>query len=150
MTRVVILIACWALFVSTAVGQKPDDAVAAELKALVGKYRVKKAEVGGKDVTEDFKEMKFEVTGPGKYVVQFGEEKDDATFTVDVTKKPKEMDIKSTGGPLKGKTVKIIYKLEDDTITVCFDHDKPENRPMKFETKEGTMLVLIVYKREKM
>jgi uncharacterized protein (TIGR03067 family) len=59
------------------------------------------------------------------------------------------MDIKSTGGPLKGKTVKIIYKLDGDTFTVCFDHDKPENRPTKFEAKDGTMLAVIVYERVK-
>jgi uncharacterized protein (TIGR03067 family) len=148
MTRVLAPLACVLFLAPAASAQKPD-AAAAELKALVGKYRVKKAELGGQDITEHMKEMKFEVTGPGTYVVRFGEEKDEATFTVDVAKKPREMDIKSTGGPLKGKTVRIIYKVEGDLFTVCFDHEKPETRPTKFETKDGTMQMLVVYERVK-
>jgi hypothetical protein len=32
---------------------------------------------------------------------------------------------------------------------MCYDHDKPENRQTKFESKEGTTVLLITYKREK-
>ena len=39
---------------------KPDDAVAADLKAMVGKWKIEKAELGGKDILEHLKEVKFE------------------------------------------------------------------------------------------
>jgi len=137
---------CWS---SATLAGKPDDAVAAEYKALVGKYTIAKAELGGQDITEHLKEMKFEIRDGGKYTAQVGELKDDATFTADPAKKPREMDVKPNGGPQKGKLVKVIYKLDGDTLTMCYDHDKPENRQPKFESKEGTTVLLIVYKREK-
>jgi uncharacterized protein (TIGR03067 family) len=149
MFRALLVFACGILLSSTTLGQKPDDASSAELKALVGKYRIEKVLLGGQDITEHLKEMKFEIKDGGKYTAQVGELVDDATFTVDPAKKPKEMDVKPTGGPQKGKLVKVIYKLDGDTLTMCYDHDKPENRQSKFESKEETTVLLINYKREK-
>jgi uncharacterized protein (TIGR03067 family) len=147
MIRAVALFACCMLLSSTTLGQKSD--AEAELKALVGKYRVVKAELGGKDLTEALKVLQFDITAPGKYTAQHGEEKDAGTFTVDPAKTPREMDVKGTGGPQKGQLVKAIYKLDGDRLTVCYDHDKPGDRPAKFESKEGTTLLLITYQREK-
>jgi uncharacterized protein (TIGR03067 family) len=148
MIRALVLFACCLCLSPTTLGGKPDDA-AAEYKVLVGKYRIEKVLLGGNDITEHLKEMKFEIRDGGKYTAQVGELIDDATFTADPAKKPKEMDVKPNGGPQKGKLVKVIYKLDGDTLTMCYDHDKPENRQPKFESKEGTTVLLITYKREK-
>ena len=59
-------------------------------KALVGNYKVAKAELGGKDITEHLKEMKFEIRDGGKYTAQVGEHKDDATFTADPRRSPRK------------------------------------------------------------
>ncbi|HSQ55057.1 MAG TPA: TIGR03067 domain-containing protein [Gemmata sp.] len=149
MIRGVSLITMLVFVCFTSAGAKPDDANAAELKALVGKWKVASAELGGKDITEHLKEMKFEIKAGGKYTAQVGELKDDATFSVDLAKKPREMDVKPNGGPQKGKIVKAIYKLEGDTLIICYDHDHAENRQSRFESKEGTTVLLITYKREK-
>jgi uncharacterized protein (TIGR03067 family) len=128
--------------------EKPD--AAADLKALVSKWKIEKAELAGKDILEHLKDMKFEIFADGKYLAQVGEEKDEGAFTVDPAKSPKQMVIKGNGGPNKGKTIKAIYKLDGDTLTVCYDFDgTAEKHPAKFETKEGTMQIMIVYKREK-
>ena len=73
----------------------------ADLKAMVGNWKVNKAELGGKDLTDALKDLKFEVREGGKYTAQFGEEKDEGAFTIDPTKTPKEVDIKGNGGPNK-------------------------------------------------
>lgn len=127
-----------------------DEKADADLKAMVGKWKVQKAELGGKDIAEHLKELKFEIRAGGKYTVEVGEEKDDGSFTVDPSKSPKVMDVKPTGGPHKGKTVKAIYKIDGDTFVVCYDFDTDTGkRPEKFESKPDTMLLLITYKREK-
>jgi len=148
----VLLVSILGLFacLATSATSKPDDPVAAEYKALVGNYKVEKVLLGGKDITEHLKEMKFEIRDGGKYTAQVGELKDDATFTVDPAKKPKEMTVKPNEGPNKGQTVKAIYKLDGDTLTLCYDHEAGKgNRPAKFESQPDTTVLLITYKREK-
>ena len=137
-----------ALYFAVPIGA--DDKTDADLKAMVGNWKVEKVELGGKDITEHLKDLKFEIRAGGKYTVEVGQEKDDGSFTVDPAKKPKEMDVKPTGGPHKGKTVKAIYKIDGDTFIVCYDFDTDAGkRPEKFESKPDTMLLLITYKREK-
>jgi len=126
-----------------------DDKSVADLKAMVGKWDIAKAELGGKDITEHLKNMKFEIAEGGKYTAQLGEEKDVGAFTVDTAKKPKEMDIKGDGGPNKGKLIKAIYKLDGDTMTICYELGGGETRPAKFESKDDTKLLLVNYKRKK-
>ncbi|HUR52835.1 MAG TPA: TIGR03067 domain-containing protein [Gemmataceae bacterium] len=125
--------------------KKPADA---DAKAMVGKYGVMKAELGGKDLTEPLKVLKFEITEGGKYTASHGEEIDAGTFTLDPTKTPKTMDVKPTGGPLKGKLVKAIYKLDGDILTICYDHNAGD-RPTAFESKPDTTTLLVAYKRAK-
>jgi uncharacterized protein (TIGR03067 family) len=120
----------------------------ADLKAMVGKWTIEKAELGGQDARELLKGLTLTIGEAGKYSVVFGEEKDEGAFTVDAAKTPKEMDIKPTGGPNKGKTVKAIYKQDGDSATICYDL-KGEARPEKFESKAGTGVLLVTYKREK-
>ena len=148
MRRIVPFVGVLALCLGAPVAA--DEKADAELKAMVGNWKLEKAELGGKDLTEHLKAMKFEIRDGGKYTVQVAEEKDDGAFTIDPTKKLKEMDVKPTGGPHKGKTVKAVYKLDGDTLVMCYDFDADKgNRPEKFESKEGTTLLLITYKREK-
>jgi uncharacterized protein (TIGR03067 family) len=117
-----------------------------EMKALVGKWTVTKAELGGQDVFQIAKDLKFEILEGGKYTSKLGEEQEDGSFRIDAVNRPKVMDLMPINGPGKGKTIKAIYKLEGDTLTVCYA-DGP--RPTKFATKSGTTELLMVYKREK-
>jgi uncharacterized protein (TIGR03067 family) len=147
MIRVLALFVC-CLFTTALLGGKPDDAAEKDLKALVGKWKVDKAELGGKDAMAFAKDVKLEMLAGGKYQLDLLGQKDEGTFSVNPSKKPAEMDIKGNDGPNKGKTIKTIYKIDDDTVTICYGLGGGD-RPTKFETKEGTMQFLVVYKREK-
>ena len=127
-----------------------DEKADAELKAPVGNWTVEKAVFDGKEITNALKTLRFEIRAGGKYTVDLGTEKDEGTFTVDPAKSPKELDVKPTGGPNKGKTLQAIYKIDGDTLTVCYEYDTTTGlRPAKFESKDKTTHLLITYKREK-
>jgi uncharacterized protein (TIGR03067 family) len=66
---------------------------------------------------------------------------------IDATKTPKEIDVMAETGPQKGLNIQTIYKLEGDTLTVCYDF-AGKSRPTEFATKKGTALFLAVYKKE--
>jgi uncharacterized protein (TIGR03067 family) len=120
----------------------------ADLKALVGKWKLEKAKLNGMDITEQFKTLDFEIPAEGKYTLKLGGQPDEGTLTVDSTKTPKHMEIKGTGGPNKGKTIPAIYKLDGDTLVVCYNLGGGE-RPAAFESKPDTKVFLATYKREK-
>lgn len=131
------------VFVSTATGDEKAD-----LKAMVGKWTIVKAELGKTDIFELLKTLEFEIREDGKYTAKLGDETDNGSFTVDPSKSPKEMDIKATGGPNKGKTIKALYKQDGDTLTICYNLGGGD-RPTAFETKPDTKLYLAVYKLKK-
>ena len=82
-----ILVPAVALFALLAAPAAGDDKADADLKAMVGKWKLTKAELGGKDSLGLFKELKFEITEGGKYALELGV-KDEGTFTVDLGKTP--------------------------------------------------------------
>ena len=121
-----------------------------DLKSMVGKWKIEKAELGGKDLTDQLKTLTFEVRDGGKYSTEIGEIKDEGAFTVDAAKTPKEVDIKPVSGRNKGKTMKAIYKIDGDTFVVCYEFNTESGtRPEKFESKADSTTLLVTYKREK-
>lgn len=117
-------------------------------KAMPGTWLLVTAELAGEKLPEEtLKTMKLILTDQ-TYELQTGEESDKGTYTLDPAKKPKEMDIKGTEGPNKGKTILTIYELKDDTLKVCYDLGG-KDRPTEFKTNPNTQLFLVTYKREK-
>jgi uncharacterized protein (TIGR03067 family) len=69
-------------------------------------------------------------------------------FTIDATKKPKEIDILDDSGTKNDKTKIGIYEIDGDTFKYCLAAaGKP--RPKDFTSKEGSGHSLGVMKREK-
>jgi uncharacterized protein (TIGR03067 family) len=67
------------------------------------------------------------------------------TFKVDPAKNPKEIDFRFTNPEGKEETLKGIYKLDGNTLTVCKRTVDNEDRPKEF--KAGNSTLLAVYKR---
>jgi uncharacterized protein (TIGR03067 family) len=119
-----------------------------EYKALKSGWSVEKATLNGNDATEFLKVLEFTIHDDGKYTAKHGEEKDEGAFTVDLSTTPKSMVIKPTGGPGKDKVLKAIYKLDGDSLVICYDMEGKET-PKKFESTAENKFLLIEYKRKK-
>jgi uncharacterized protein (TIGR03067 family) len=93
------------------------------------------------------KTIKLVVKGD-TYLVTVGPAPDRGTVKLDVSAKPKAMDITGTEGPNKGKLIPAIYETNGDTLRVCYDLSG-KSRPKAFKTETGTQLFLVIYQREK-
>jgi uncharacterized protein (TIGR03067 family) len=131
-------------------GDAKEEAVAKELQAFKGTWRLSSREVDGKKFSEEeIKDVIGTYDRSGKFSVRRGDKVIvEATAQLDPTKKPKTIDVSFTAGERKGKTVLGIYEIEGDTIRVC--NARPgDERPEEFSAKAGSGRTLIVYKREK-
>ena len=73
------------------------------------------------------------------------------TFKTDRSKKPHEIDMEITEtdkADFKGKTVKGIYEIKEDTLRWCLS-EPGSDRPTEFAGPEGTKTVLVTLTREK-
>lgn len=119
-----------------------------EVKAMEGTWLPSTAELGGKPFPEETRKIMKLIMENGKYTVMVGTSPDKGTVEYDSSKKPKEMTIKGTEGPNKGKTILAIYEISNDTLRVCYDLSG-KARPTEFKTSENPLHFLVTYKREK-
>ncbi|HEX3152580.1 MAG TPA: TIGR03067 domain-containing protein [Gemmataceae bacterium] len=75
-----------------------------------------------------------------------GNGQENGSYKFDAKKDPAEIDI-SPEAAGKGPTLAGIYKIEGDTLTICFAMGG--DRPKKFESPAGSMLMLVTCKRAK-
>lgn len=121
---------------------------AAELKALEGTWSPVDFKIGGKSgVPESIKDFKLTIAG-GTYSLAAGKETDKGTLKLDDKATPKGMDVVGTDGPSKGKTVRAIYKLDGDKLTICYALDG-KDRPTAFESTKENGWLLATYQRGK-
>ncbi|MFT3880498.1 MAG: TIGR03067 domain-containing protein [Gemmatales bacterium] len=106
------------------------------------------AEMAGKPFPEQLVKTMSLTMKDGHYTVMVGQGKDEGTVKLDSSKTPKTMDITGTDGPNKGKTMLAIYKLDGDSLSICYDLSG-KAYPTEFKTKPDTKLFLVEYKRDK-
>ena len=142
-----LLMAALGLLLGAAPSQDADK----DLKRMQGTWRIAEREYEGKTMKDEggkLPEMILATTG-NKYVIRVGKKEfDRGTLKVDSGKKPKEMDVLSETGPLKGKVLRGIYELKEDTMRACFG-PADGDRPSEFDTKKGKGRVMVWYEREK-
>lgn len=97
----------------------------------------------------DGAEMGSVVFSGGEYTLKEGDTvKSKGTFKLDESKSPKEFDVMPAAGPNKGKTLKGIYKFENNQLIYCIagaDLDRPKD----FASPAGSKLRLYTNKRVK-
>jgi len=90
--------------------------------------------------------------GDGKYTITPAKDSKamvtTGTYTIDATKSPVTIDLKPKGGTYDGKTLLGIVKVDGDTLTIAFA-EPGKDRPTKFESTEGSGIVLAVHKKAK-
>ena len=131
-------------------GEAKDEAVAKDLQAFKGTWRLSSKEVDGKKLgEEEIKDVIGTIDGSGKVSVRRGDKViNEGTVKLDPTKKPKTVDVTFTGGERKGQAVVGIYEIEGDTFRVCVARPGDE-RPAEFSAKAGSGRTLVAYQREK-
>jgi RNA polymerase sigma factor (sigma-70 family) len=112
---------------------------------ILGAWALVSYEEGGQKAPEEaIKDAKVIMTDDGKMTVKHADGKVvEGTYKVDPAKQPKEFSFTND----KGETMLGIYKLDVNTLTVCYD--RSGGPPAEFASKAGTTVVLEVLKREK-
>lgn len=126
-----------------------DEAERKELAKFEGTWKYLSIEIEGKKLPqEQLKQWGRIILHGNKFTVKTGDITYRGTFQVDVSARPKRIDIRFTEGPEKGNKLLGVYELEGDTYKVCLGMPgKP--RPKGLVTKPGSGHVLEVLKREK-
>jgi uncharacterized protein (TIGR03067 family) len=117
-------------------------AIQGESPTMDGIWMALDAELSGKKFPKEVVATIRLILKNGTYSLQ----NDRGEFKTDQSTTPFSMDIVGLEGPNKGKTIPAIYKLTEDTLTICYGL-QGASRPTKFQTAEGTQFFLVHYKR---
>ncbi|MGH7584186.1 MAG: TIGR03067 domain-containing protein [Gemmatimonadales bacterium] len=80
----------------------------------------------------------------GTYVFQ----NDTGTYLIDRQAVPSTIDVHGLRGPNAGKTIPAIFRMDGDTLTICYDLSGKAH-PRAFRSDSGTLLFLVRYTRAK-
>ena len=146
MTRVVFLVI--AVGLSLAADEVKKEPLDREYARFEGSWQVVSLEVGGMKMPEkSLKDARLIIKGK-EFTMKDRIAAYRGTFSIDIGKKPKTIDMKFTEGPEKGNTSYGIYELDGDNFKLCLTITG-KNRPTEFAAKPKSGHGLEVLKREK-
>jgi uncharacterized protein (TIGR03067 family) len=105
---------------------------------------VSRESMGRKTPEKELKALKVTIKDD-TITIDDSKKKEKYTYKLDPSKKPKTIDLFNTG---KKDTTLAIYKLDNDTLSVCWSEDLAK-RPTKFASDEESGQRMIVLKRAK-
>jgi uncharacterized protein (TIGR03067 family) len=116
-----------------------------DLKKLQGQWQMKNMEAEGNSVpSENITNILVDIKGSAFKILNLGSDSG-GTFTVDDSKRPKQIDVNHDGG---GEILKGIYELNGDNFRVCYAKGAAA-RPEAFSTTSDSQQVMITYERKK-
>ena len=130
-------------------GEAKEEAVAKDLQAFKGTWRLSaKQEDGKKFSAEEIKDVIATSDGSGRVSVRRGGKLLNAgNVKLDPTKSPKAIEVIFTAGERKGQTVLGIYEIGSDIFRACCARPG-DGRPAEFSAKAGSGRTLVAYQRE--
>jgi uncharacterized protein (TIGR03067 family) len=130
-----------------------DGDAEAELKKLEGDWQVVREELVGRLTARAVVEKLRIVIEDDQFTWYLDSPRvlQTATVKVDPTADPRTIDAEVTRGAHFGKKMLGIYKLDKDTLEICWSAPGKDKRPTKFTTKPGVGAgySCTIYKREK-
>jgi uncharacterized protein (TIGR03067 family) len=146
---VLLIVALFAAVRSQAAGDANEEAVAKDLRAFKGTWRLSFKEQDGKKFSEEeIRDVIGTIDGSGNVSVRRGDKLiNEGTVKLDPTKSPKTIDVTFTEGERKGQVVLGIYEIEGDAFRVCVARPG-DGRPAELSAKAGSGRTLVVYQRE--
>jgi uncharacterized protein (TIGR03067 family) len=119
----------------------------AAAKELQGTWKVTEFHTArGSSVVEEGRIIPYTFEGNNLITVGQGNVRVEIEYRLDPTKSPKQIDQRFTGGTIGPWIAKGIYKLEGDTLTICFGSPNVD-RPTEFTAKPGDGRTMRVHKR---
>ncbi len=125
-----------------------DIAIKKEYEKLEGTWKMESFTMDGKPApTKDFADFRMTLKGE-TFTTVSADGKSAGTYKVDPARSPKTIDITFTSGQNDGMTMLGVYEVDGDTYKVCLPTSSKE-RPKELTSRDGTGLVLEVFKRIK-
>jgi uncharacterized protein (TIGR03067 family) len=136
----------------TVAAPAPKETPKKEAPGIVGSWSLEKMEFGGMPLPAG-------AAGQGDLALTFNQdgtvvatkggkvEPGPATYSHDPKKSPAEFDLTEGRGGGKDMTIRGIYKIEGETLTLCMS--PMGERPTKFESPAGGQTIMMVFKRFK-